>query len=113
LTINYYDDTNVKGIITADKDGLLLTSIPYDKGWHVLVDSIEVTPVAFEDALISLDLSQGTHTIEFNYEPQGLAIGKIISISSLSIFFLITAISRCLNCKRKAKQMDENHLQSK
>jgi uncharacterized membrane protein YfhO len=102
LTINYYDDTTVKGIITADKDGLLFTSIPYDKGWRVLVDSIEVTPVAFEDALIALDLTQGTHTVEFNYEPQGLAIGKIISISSLAILILIMAISRCLNCKRKA-----------
>lgn len=101
LIINHHDETNINGIITATQDGLLFTSIPYEKGWHVWVDSKEVTPIAFEDALIALNLNKGTHTVEFHYEPEGLNIGKAISISCLIVLALIITIKRCLRLKNK------------
>lgn len=89
LKINYFDDTNIKGVIKTDKDGTLFTSIPYDKGWSVKVDSKEVEFSDFKNALIMIDIPKGEHTIEFNYIPQGFKLGSIISISSVMFLIII------------------------
>lgn len=92
LKISHFDDTNIKGVVNADRDGLLFTSIPYDKGWNIKVDSIEVEPLDFKNALIMVDIPQGEHTIEFNYIPEGFELGKIISISSVILLIIIITL---------------------
>jgi uncharacterized membrane protein YfhO len=46
LNVTKFSDTDIKGEITAESDGLLFTSIPYDKGWSVKIDgkSQEINP---------------------------------------------------------------------
>lgn len=83
LTISSYSDTSIKGSVTADADGLLFTSIPYDKGFSVYVDGVKTQTRSFKNAFVSVPVSQGTHTIEIKYSPQGLLAGSIISITCL------------------------------
>ena len=42
FNIEHFEDTNIKGTISVDEDGLFFTSIPYDKGWHLKIDGKEV-----------------------------------------------------------------------
>lgn len=82
--IEYKKDNYIKGSINVTSDKTtLFTSIPYDKGWKVLVDGKKVKYDNILSAFIGVDLTEGEHIIEFKYVPRGLIIGLIISIISL------------------------------
>ncbi|MBO4338345.1 MAG: YfhO family protein [Clostridia bacterium] len=82
LKLTEFENTHFKGEVTAGEDCLLFTSIPYDKGWHITLDGETVDKndvIAVDDAYISIPLTKGEHTVEFNYFPQGLKAGACIS----------------------------------
>ncbi|WP_086314870.1 ABC transporter permease [Enterococcus sp. 7F3_DIV0205] len=66
------------GTVTADKDQVLLTTIPYDKGWKAYVDGKKVPVQSFKKAFVSIPVTQGEHTIEFVYLPEGFVPGVIL-----------------------------------
>lgn len=99
--IEYFNSTTIKGKINASEDGMMFTSIPYDEGWSIKVDSIEVEPIAFRKALISVNLSKGEHDIEFNYVPKGLKVGGIISASSVVLLLFSIIIKRMPKSKKQ------------
>ena len=82
MTVENYSSGHVTASVTTN-GGLLVTSIPYDPGWKLKVDGVAVTPSSFGDALLAFDLGAGTHTLEFNYTPQGFRLGFLISAISL------------------------------
>lgn len=84
-----FRDTFVKGTINVAEDGLLYTSIPFDKGWTVNVDGKEVKTHAFKDALLSVSLTKGEHEISFSYTPEGLNQGFFLTGISIVIFIAI------------------------
>jgi len=86
MEISEYDDTHILASVTAKKDSVLFTTIPYEKGWTVKVDGKKVEPFAFKDAFLAFEIEEGTHQIQFSYFPYGLKVGLGISIVSISIF---------------------------
>ena len=82
--------------MTALRDGLFYTSVPYEPGWTATVDGEEValaetfdpsaTTVRLTDAVIAFPLSAGTHTVTLRYRTPGLTLGCIISAISLLAF---------------------------
>lgn len=97
MTVLSFSDGYVKGEVTADKDGMLFTSIPNDKGWTVFVDGEEIKAEAFEDALIMIPITAGTHSIEFKFTPDGIYLGMTLSILSILAFIVIMVCKRKLN----------------
>lgn len=89
-----YDDNYVKGTVHADEDGLLYTSIIYDRGWTVLVDGEETEYTSIGDALIAIPLEAGDHTIELNYYPEGKKAGRFITIASITLLIGIMLVER-------------------
>lgn len=89
LVISSYTDTEILGHISADKDGILFTSIPYEDGWSVYVDGVQVETTAFADAFLTITLSAGEHDIRMEYTPVGLWKGAMISLVSLTILLVI------------------------
>ncbi len=84
LEISQYDDTYIKGTVDVKSDGLLYTSIPYDEGYTVYVDGVETEYTSTgNNAFIALYLTEGSHTVEFEYFPRGLKSGRVLSIISL------------------------------
>lgn len=80
LEITEFEETDIKGTITAKTDGLMYTSIPYDEGFTLYIDGEKTEYTTVGDALIAVDLTAGTHTIEFKYAPRGLSSGIILSV---------------------------------
>lgn len=80
-------DTKISGTMTAAKQGIMYTSIPYDKGWDVYVDGnkTSITPIC-DGALIGIFVDAGQHEITLKYSPRGLGIGCAITIICLLIF---------------------------
>lgn len=96
LVVDHYTDTSVTGRITAVSDGLLYTSIPYEKGWTLKVDNVETEPVLFADTMLAVPLSGGSHSIELSYRPEGLTVGLLISAVSAVLLLLLVFATRTL-----------------
>lgn len=103
LELTSFNETSVSGTIYAEKDGLLYTSIPYDRGWTVYVDGKAVKSNAFKDALLSVFLTEGEHEITFEFTPAGLNLGFFLTGMSIVIFVVIV-IADVLKKRREKKQ---------
>ncbi len=95
--IESFSEDHFKGTINV-KNGMntVFTSIPYDKGWHVYVDGIEVETFEVLEALMAFDVSDGYHTLELVYRSDAMINGAIISAVGLTIFLLILIFEKDL-----------------
>lgn len=86
-----WTDTSLKGTVNCQQSGMMLTTIPYDKGWKILVDGVEQPAQKMLDAFIGVRLTPGSHTVEMSYMPEGLKTGWMITVASAALLLLITA----------------------
>ena len=100
LTLEEYTDTSIRGSIEVSEEGRLILSIPNEEGWTLYVDGKETTTESFEEAFISVHLSEGVHEIALRYRTPGLKEGAAISIASVALF----AITMLLHCKKRKKK---------
>ncbi len=80
------DDTVLEGTVDANRDGLLYTSIPYEKGWKVQVDGKDAEVVAVGNGACAVKLTKGVHTVKFSYVPDGFVIGMAAFIIAVLLF---------------------------
>ncbi len=104
MEVTDWDDTHVTGSVTADEDGVLMTSIPYENGWKLKVDGSQrnISELA-GGSLISVDLSKGTHTIELTFTPPGLKAGAAITAAAILLLAAMEVVVR-----RRRKQQHKN-----
>ncbi len=104
LNVGEFTDTKISGTVTAKEGGILYTSIPYDTGWTVTVDGEKLESeelIAVGDALLGINLDKGSHTVEFEYTPQGLKIGICLTAVGALIVLLYVLIIRRKSFARK------------
>ena len=106
ITLTSWADTKLKGTVTASQPGVMYTSVPYDKGWSILVDGVPVTPRKLFDTFLAVDLSQGTHEISMTYEPEGLRTGAWITGASAAILGCIV-LAGCFKKNQKDKKSNK------
>ncbi|MBP3370016.1 MAG: YfhO family protein [Clostridia bacterium] len=86
------DDHLFGNISTANDRQMILTTIPYDKGWKVFVDGEQVETYETLGALMAFDVdSAGEHSLELKYMPDVYKLGAIISVIGISAFIIICA----------------------
>jgi len=105
LVLSDWNETSLKGTIEANQEGVLFTTIPYDKGWKVTVDGIPCETKKIVGAFLSIDITEGTHIITFDYRPEGLTVGIWITAGSLILLLVIF-----LGARRIAKRKEEKLL---
>ena len=93
-----YKEDDISGTITTTNDGqVIMTTIPYDKGWRVYVDGKLVNTNEALGALVSFKIDEaGTHSVRFLYRSDAFNYGIVITIVSLSGFILIIIFERWL-----------------
>lgn len=89
-----YDDTHVSGSLELSEAGRLILSIPYEKGWSILVNGEKTEPALVGECLMALDLEPGDYRIELEYEPYGLKQGILLSAVSAVVFAGIMLLRR-------------------
>lgn len=97
LEYTTFEDTKIEGNFTATENEILFTSIPYDKGWSVYIDNQKAEDddiVVISDALLGVRVNEGTHSIRFEYEPSGLTLSTIISISFIFLLILFSVLRK-------------------
>lgn len=65
--------------LKMDTDGYLATTIPYDPGFKIYVDDVEVPVEKIENLFIGTKLSAGEHRIVIKYNIPGFKLGLVVS----------------------------------
>lgn len=97
LDVTENRESYIKGTVKLAEGKMLYTSIPYDKGWSVYVDGVEIADeniVAVGDALMGVYMDAGEHTVEFKYSPRGFVIGLGISALGIAVFVILLLLRK-------------------
>jgi uncharacterized membrane protein YfhO len=97
LNIKTYTNSYILGDISLDKSKLLFLSIPYDKGWHAIVDGNEMPTEKVNVGFTGIFLEKGYHKIELKYMPPLMIAGIVVSLLSIIICFVHFKISNRIN----------------
>jgi len=86
LKVTRYTSSVIEGTIDVQKDGVMLTSIPYETGWKVYIDGQRVDTEEAMEAFISADVKKGKHDVKFVYSPQGFKAGMFFAVIAILLF---------------------------
>lgn len=91
------DKEHTKGNIISGKirveekggqgNGYLVTSIPYEKNFEVLVDGKAVKTEKVNLTFLGFQVTSGEHEIQIVYHAPGVAEGKIVTLLGMFLFF--------------------------
>lgn len=97
LDITDYGETYLSGTISMKERGMLVLSVPMEKGWTLYVNGTETTLETFKDAFMAVTLDAGTYELEWKFKTPGQTEGLLISVVCIALW------AGCLYGERKRK----------
>ena len=98
-----YSPNHVTVKTTQQGSGFLVLMDSYFPGWTVKVDGEEKPILQANHFYRAVQLDSGSHTLEFDYFPEGFKAGLIVS-STAGIFLMILPFwRRCLGSTSQGK----------
>jgi hypothetical protein len=97
-----YENHVVNIQASLDSPGMLVLADSFYPGWNAYVNGRQERIYRANLFFRAVPLSAGTHTVEFRYEPRSFAIGRAISIITLS---LIVAVSMLLYMRKRRQNL--------
>lgn len=88
LEITSFQDGRITGNISASRDCVMFTSIPYNDGWTATVDGQSVETLAIGDALLGIYLPEGSHEVTLNYHTAGFPLGLTLTLLGIALLVL-------------------------
>jgi hypothetical protein len=97
-----YNANNIQLEVTTDRVGLLTYTDRWDEGWYAKVDGAPVTVMRVFDVSKGVELSTGTHQVEF-YFTNGI-LWSLITMN-ITYFIILFATAGCILMRfRSARQ---------
>ena len=100
MEITDHGGGKIRGVLSLQEAGPVLTSIPYDDGWEIWVDGERAEPKMFAGTFLALEVPAGEHEIFFSYISRkfrkGIAVFLITAVAAWLYFRRQTALRRCL-----------------
>lgn len=87
IELTQMTSTRLEGTVAAQKNGMLMFTIPYDPGWSATVDGAQVEISEVDSSLMAIPVAEGEHTIVLTFQPDGFKLGW--KVSALSVFLLV------------------------
>ncbi len=84
-----YNNNNFKLDVTTNQDGILVTSETWYPGWNVFIDGKKQDILQVNYCFKGVMVSEGTHIIEFKYEPISFFVGVCLCAGAIIICFII------------------------
>lgn len=78
----------------SEGEKTLLFTIPNDSGWTVTIDGKKQDTYPVLNALMGVDITEGTHKVALSFWPRGLREGIVLSLCSFFLLFLISVFKR-------------------
>jgi len=91
--------------ISLEKDGYLVTSLPFDLGYTIKVDGMIVENEIVNTAFLGAKLKKGNHHIEIIYQAPLANLGKLLSGLGVLSFFILMLIDYKSRENRKCKDI--------
>nr|MBA3899864.1 YfhO family protein [Bacteroidota bacterium] len=95
ISLTDYNPNHLTYSYQAESEQLVVFSeIYYDKGWNAFIDGVPAEHFRVNYVLRAMRIPEGSHSIEFKFEPSSYIIGEYIALagSILSILFIGFAI---------------------
>lgn len=94
--IEEFGDGYVRARINVPEDrDILFLSIPYDKGWELLVDGGKQELIGLLDgSFLGARLIPGTHELILRYTPRGRRAGILLSVCGVLLWGILFAMDR-------------------
>ena len=112
LEVTSWTDTSLEGTVEAKSRGTLFTTIPYEKGWSVYVDGIKTEAEKIVDTFLAVEVTEGSHTIRFEYEPEGLRIGAALTGGCILFLIAVSLTGYLWRKRRLLNDGDRNQTES-
>ena len=77
--------------ITLDAPNLVFFSVPYDDGFTATVNGKETDILRVDEGLMAVLCPAGESTLDFVYQPDGIQLGKPVTLLSLVVFVSYTS----------------------
>ncbi len=81
------------GSVSCQDDGILFISIPYDPGWHAMIDGETVDIKTVGNAFMSIPVRGGDHQVFMYFRPVGFETGVIVTSSAAGALALMLLLS--------------------
>lgn len=91
----------LQGNVTASKNGYLITSIPYEKGFTAYIDGKKVSVEKVNTCFIGFPVNKGEHDISIVFHAPMKRLGLAISGISFILFIILFIYEGRLSWKRK------------
>src|SRR5699024_1779271 len=92
--IKVFEDERIEGTVQREEPGVLVTAIPYEKGWNVTVNGEEKDTVQANIGFIGVPLDSGNSEIVFSYQSPYLKSGGVLSLIGIFLLGLIQVIRK-------------------
>lgn len=102
-----FDNTHLGGSLHLEREGRLILSVPWEKGWCVRLNGEKVTPAVFGGAFIALDLQPGDYVLEMNYVPYGFWTGILVSVISVAAAVILWFVRKTRQEARNTQLFSE------
>lgn len=90
--VTQFEDGKVKFSCESDKEGCIITSIPYDGNWKITVDGKKVQAQSANGSLLAiLTDGEGRHEIVMEYHVPGVWPGMVLTVAGAGIALLINS----------------------
>lgn len=89
LCVTEFTSRSLKGTVDVKADGLMYTSVPYERGWRVYVDGEKADIDLIFDTYMGVRLPEGEHTVEFLYSPDHIYLAAFISLLGIGIYLAV------------------------
>ena len=87
-----FKEDRINYTMNVKEEGKCIVTLPYDKGFKVMIDGKEVESEAIFDFFLGFKLEKGEHNILITYVPSGFKMGLLITfigiISLISLYIL-------------------------
>lgn len=87
-----YTSNDISFKVTMDTSCYLFSSEIYYPGWKVFVDATEADMIVFDGVFRGVKLTEGTHSVEFRFEPASYIIGRRVTSAGVVLLVLSTLV---------------------
>jgi uncharacterized membrane protein YfhO len=92
--ISSFREDRIGGQVTLREDGVLILSIPFNRGWQATVDGRDARLHRIDAGFIGLPLAAGTRVVELRFVPEGSGLGRAVSLLTAIGCFLWLVFAR-------------------
>lgn len=86
MEITLFDTDRIEGTVFAEKESVLMTTVPDDGGWKIFVDGEEIEVLKLADYFCGAVIPEGEHEIKLVYTVPGIKAGAAVSALSVALF---------------------------